>query len=869
MARYVGKRIVPKHCGYWDNTKAYEMENIVYDRTSGNSYISCKAVPVGTDISQEEYWALCSDFNMQMDLLEKHFTATEQRIKTDNDETEQAIRQDNDATEAAILADNQATREHVDESLEKTTTDLTQKVTVAQTAMTQQKASFDATAQQLNTRMDAVLSAGTGTGETEILDARVDANGNTYASLGESIRRVDKFLSRVQKIPFVFKERSESDAIVGTGSTIVCTRLENRGVFSGMDVALTMNNQESHPAHWVRSYFHIPDQEFQEKYNGKRICIQIWSSAECNIYWAYGYWPAFNELYTVCEWQRLHPGYNEFIMDTGSDEYKSKEKYPGYDFYVNYLFGSYSGRPLMPDGEYNFRISLFMDEDLGYGLPGSTGAIESVFSAHSLLAKHSEEAGHATEAEHAVDADNAEKAVHAQDSRRVGAVTIVKDASMAQTPYLKFLTRDNETGKIDVRVTSEWGNASDCGLTIKIGTMEELRGSTIILYKEEVQPFSVIALNAGASWGNQTYGSVDFEPLYDNYWIADFDTLFDTLRHRTSHVPEDFDGTFYMMIFGNDQWQIPAEGEEFHNYYGVYQVAKDSFIYTPMMWSIKEAIDGLEERTDALEESVPTEQTIRDLRDRCSSLEASLEAVKTGNVLWGKKYFATGDSFTEGDFSGWTDEEGRSGRNSPVIYDSDWKMYKTYPWWIARRNNMTLINDGKCGSIMPLSKEYLNGDEGVTENNRLPFSLNRYKTIPADVDYITLWFGINDSGHTNLGTINDTTNETYYGAWNVVMEYLITNYPYAKIGIIITNNAATTYRQATREIAIKWGIPYLDMMGCDQVPVIFGRESELGLCSKANTLRRNAFLVGPSNGHPNLEAHKYQSTFVEDFLRRL
>ncbi len=55
MARYVGKRIVPKHCGYWDNTKAYEMENIVYDRTSGNSYISRQAVPAGTDISQEEY----------------------------------------------------------------------------------------------------------------------------------------------------------------------------------------------------------------------------------------------------------------------------------------------------------------------------------------------------------------------------------------------------------------------------------------------------------------------------------------------------------------------------------------------------------------------------------------------------------------------------------------------------------------------------------------------------------------------------------------------------------------------------------------------------------------------------------------------
>ena len=30
MAKYIGKRIVPKHCGEWDRTKAYEMECIVY-----------------------------------------------------------------------------------------------------------------------------------------------------------------------------------------------------------------------------------------------------------------------------------------------------------------------------------------------------------------------------------------------------------------------------------------------------------------------------------------------------------------------------------------------------------------------------------------------------------------------------------------------------------------------------------------------------------------------------------------------------------------------------------------------------------------------------------------------------------------------
>lgn len=182
---------------------------------------------------------------------------------------------------------------------------------------------------------------------------------------------------------------------------------------------------------------------------------------------------------------------------------------------------------------------------------------------------------------------------------------------------------------------------------------------------------------------------------------------------------------------------------------------------------------------------------------------------------------------------------------------------------------MTLVNEAKCGTIMSLDKDYLADPSNVAQTLRNPFSLNRYKAIPEDADYITIWFGINDTAHTNLGTINDTTNETFYGAWNVVLEWLITNRPYAKIGIIVTNGAGATYRQATRDVAKKWGIPYLDMMGDLQVPVIFGRESELSLTSKANTLRRSSFVVTSSNGHPNIQAHEYQSTFIEAFLRRL
>ena len=39
------------------------------------------------------------------------------------------------------------------------------------------------------------------------------------------------------------------------------------------------------------------------------------------------------------------------------------------------------------------------------------------------------------------------------------------------------------------------------------------------------------------------------------------------------------------------------------------------------------------------------------MNDGINELRAEIEALKRSNSLWGKKWFATGDSFTEGDFS--------------------------------------------------------------------------------------------------------------------------------------------------------------------------------------------------------------------------
>ena len=116
-----------------------------------------------------------------------------------------------------------------------------------------------------------------------------------------------------------------------------------------------------------------------------------------------------------------------------------------------------------------------------------------------------------------------------------------------------------------------------------------------------------------------------------------------------------------------------------------------------------------------------------------------------------------------------------------------------------------------------------------------------------------------------MGNIDDTTNTTYYGAWNVVLEYLIEHYPNAKIGIIITNLSTLAFRNATREIAKKWGIPYLDMNGDYQTPpIVDAREDGMGMCARAVELRNNHFRISASNAHPTPNAHRYESTFMSN-----
>ena len=245
---------------------------------------------------------------------------------------------------------------------------------------------------------------------------------------------------------------------------------------------------------------------------------------------------------------------------------------------------------------------------------------------------------------------------------------------------------------------------------------------------------------------------------------------------------------------------------------------------------------------------------------------------KSGDILSGKKWAVCGDSFSKGDFGsydGVTSIETGKYAGKPM----------TYGYIIGNRCNMEIFDNARGGMTIA------NPADGTFTNSLTnPASSLYYKNIPEDVDYITLYYGINDSHHASqdsgvdgedvtgyipVGAINDSTNTSFYGAWNEVLEWLITNRPFAKIGILVSNGCDTPeYRTATIAIARKWGIPFIDLNGDDRTPMML-RSQNPDISNTVKAIRYAAQRVSETNGHPSPQAHEYESTFIENFLRSL
>ena len=239
------------------------------------------------------------------------------------------------------------------------------------------------------------------------------------------------------------------------------------------------------------------------------------------------------------------------------------------------------------------------------------------------------------------------------------------------------------------------------------------------------------------------------------------------------------------------------------------------------------------------------------------------------SILYGKKWAVLGDSFTNS-----------GGDNTPLT----WGKYKgkltVYPYIIGNRTGIDVLKFFEGGQTLAFPAIPGTFTNSVTNPNNPRY----YQNVPADVDYITIYLGINDGNHSDgqgpdvedytgvipLGTITDETTATYYGAWNVVLSWLLTNRPFAHIGIIVSNGCKNIdWVNAQIEIAKKWGIPYLNMNGDERCPAMI-RSWNANLSDSAKSIINQKQAVNyPSNTHPNQSTHIYESTFIENFLKSL
>ena len=169
MSKYIGKRIVPKHCGEWKKETAYEMLSIVLDKENGDSYISRCEVPAGVELRDAKYWALCSDFSQQIQDMSGQLSETESRMAEDLSETKAAMSEELEQAQQLMLEQTEDAKIKVDEA-----------TSIMSEAI-----------EAVNKRLDANVSASTDASAdyaAELVDARVDSYGNTYPSLGSRLR---------------------------------------------------------------------------------------------------------------------------------------------------------------------------------------------------------------------------------------------------------------------------------------------------------------------------------------------------------------------------------------------------------------------------------------------------------------------------------------------------------------------------------------------------------------------------------------------------------------------------------------------------------------------------------------------------------
>lgn len=143
----------------------------------------------------------------------------------------------------------------------------------------------------------------------------------------------------------------------------------------------------------------------------------------------------------------------------------------------------------------------------------------------------------------------------------------------------------------------------------------------------------------------------------------------------------------------------------------------------------------------------------------------------------------------------------------------------------------------------------------------------RYDEMNNDADIVVVFGGTNDYGHGDapIGTPDDRTPDTFYGACNFLFRSLIEKYPMATV-IVMTplhrcgeNNlkdwaTLKTYVDIIRRVAADYSLPVLDLWKCSNIqPEAEGQ--------------RHAFM--PDGLHPNAAGHRIIKSRLTGFIKSL
>lgn len=138
--------------------------------------------------------------------------------------------------------------------------------------------------------------------------------------------------------------------------------------------------------------------------------------------------------------------------------------------------------------------------------------------------------------------------------------------------------------------------------------------------------------------------------------------------------------------------------------------------------------------------------------------------------------------------------------------------------------------------------------------------VNRYSTMAADADFISVFAGTNDySNNVPLGTMDSRDNATFYGAYHNLLSGFISKYPGKKIFTMtplprLSDVGFDLYIKAIKEVSAYYSIPCLDL------------QSASNLYPKNDTFKTNFM---PDGIHPNAEGHKLFANKVLSFIKSL